>query len=121
MKKINASSKIEFKEGFLPAENLWMAAHLLRQKRGEDMQINAEPKPHEILALTIGMMRRRRQITLNELANKTGFSIEELLVFESGFLPVRELIKYLPAILREVKISKRLIHPLLQKIRAANI
>ncbi len=119
MKKINASSDIKLEEGFQSAETLWKAAQIVRQKGVLDLQLTAEPKPHEILGLTIGMVRRRRQITLNELANKTGFSVEELLAFEAGLLPVKEMIKYLPSILREVKIPKRSIQPLLQKIRAA--
>lgn len=119
MKKINASSDNKLEEGFLPAETLWKAAKLVRQKRAVNLQLIAEPKPHELLGLTIGMVRRRQYIALNELANKTGFSIEELLAFEAGLLPVEELIKYLPAILREVKISNKSIQPLLQKIKAA--
>jgi len=119
LKKINASSEIKSEESFLPAETIWRTAQLLRQKGVLNVQLNAEPKPHELLALTIGMVRRRRQITLNELANKTGFSMEELLAFEAGLLPANELKKYLPAILREVKISRKLISPILQKIKAA--
>ncbi|GAB4400422.1 MAG: hypothetical protein OHK003_26000 [Anaerolineales bacterium] len=119
MKKIIASSDPKLEGRFLPAETLWKAAQIVRQKGVVDLQLTAEPKPHEILGLTIGMVRRRKQITLNELADKTGFSIEELLAFEAGLLPVKELIKYLPAILREVKISRKSIRPLLQKIRAA--
>lgn len=119
MKKIIASSDQKLDERFLPAETLWKAAQIVRQKGAFDLQLTAEPKPHEILGLTIGMVRRRRQITLHELATKTGCSIEELLAFESGLLPIKEMIKYLPAILREVKIPKRSIQPLLQKIRAA--
>lgn len=117
MKKINASSDHKLEGRFLPAETLWKAAQIVRQKGALDLQLTAEPKPHEILGLTIGMVRRRRQITLNELANKTGFSVEELLAFEAGWLPAKELIKYLPAILREVKIPRNSIQLLLQKLR----
>lgn len=119
MKKINASSDKKLEEGFLPAETLWKAAQIVRQKGATNLQLLTEPKPHELLGLTIGMARRRRHINLNELANKTGFSVEELLAFEAGLLPVKEMIKYLPAILREVKIPRKSIQPLLQKIRTA--
>ena len=119
MKKINASLVAESEEGFLPAETLWKAAQVVHQYGELDLDIKTEPKPHEILGLTIGIIRRRRHITLDELADKTGFSIEELVVFEAGLLPVKELIKYLPAILREVKIPRKSIKPLLQKITAA--
>lgn len=119
MKKINASSDAKLEEGFLPAETLWKAAQVVRQKGGEDFDLIAEPKPHELLGLTIGMIRRRRHITIHELENRTGISIEELLAFEAGLLSVKEMIKYLPIILREVKIHRKSIQPLLQKIRAA--
>lgn len=119
MKKIIAGSDQTLKGRFLPAETLWNAAQMVRRKGVVDLQPTGELKPHEILGLAIGIVRRRKKITLNELANKTGFSIEELLAFEAGLLPGRELIKYLPAILREVKISRKSIKPLLQKITAA--
>lgn len=119
MKKLNASSDNRLEVGFLPAETLWKTAQIIRHKAELDLQLNAEPKPHELLGLTIGMLRRRKRISLNELVDKTGFNIEELLAFEAGLLPVKEIIKYLPAILREVKIPRKSIQPLLQKIRAA--
>lgn len=117
MKKINASSE-KLEEGFLPAETLWKAALIVRRKATGHLQLKAEPKPHELLGLTIGMVRRRKDLSLEELAEKTGFSVEELLAFEAGLLPVGEFIKYLPAILREVKIPRKSIQPLLRKIAA---
>ncbi len=105
MKKINASSDKKISgEEFLPSETLWRAAQLIRTSGVTISPLEAEPTPQEMLGFTIGILRRQKHISHKQFAQRIGCSLEELLALEVGLLPMDKLQKYLPLILKEIKL-----------------
>ncbi len=120
MKKTNASSdKKNNGENFLPAETLWRAAQMIRQKGVEVSPIDAEPAPLELLGLAIGILRKRKHISRKNFARKIGCSVEELLALETGLLPAGDIAKYLPLIVHEINVPEKFIQPFLRDFKFA--
>jgi hypothetical protein len=120
LKKIDASSdKNNNGEGFLPAETLWRAAQMIRQKGMKVSPIEAESTPLEMLGLTIGILRRRKHISRLQFVQRIGCSVEELLALEAGLLPAREMAKYLPLIIKEIEVPGKILQPFSHHIKLA--
>ncbi len=120
MKKINASSDDNNEnKNFLPSEILWRTVQMTHDNGMEVPGIEAEPAPLEMLGLTIGILRRRKHISRSQFAQKISCSVEELLALEAGLLPPRELVKYLPLILKETEMSEISKQPFFSKIKFA--
>jgi hypothetical protein len=118
LKNIFASSdKRNMMKNNIPVEVLWRAAQMIRQKGMEVSPLDAEPAPLEMLGLSIGILRRRKRISRLEFSQKIGCSVEELLALEMGRLPVGDLAKYLPLIVREIKIPGYLLQPILGNMK----
>lgn len=117
MKKTNASSDSNMnKRNHLPSEILWRAAQLINHKSKEVSPIDAEPAPQEMLGLAIGILRRRKRISQYELAQRIGCTVEEVVALETGLLPVSDYKKYLPLILRAIRLSRKSLQPFLVAI-----
>jgi len=119
LKKINTSLDKKNRENFLPAETLWRAAQMIRQKGMEVLPIDSKPTPLEMLGLTIGILRRRKHISRSQFAHRIGCSVEELLVLEAGLLPAIDLAKYLPLIINEIEVPNKILQPFLRNIKTA--
>lgn len=112
------NNKVEEKN-YLPSELLWRAAELICQKDTEIPPIEAEPTSHEMLGLAIGILRRRKNISRFQLAQRIGCSIEELLALETGLLPASDYGKYLPLILQTLGLPQKSLQPFLANIKYA--
>ena len=112
LRKKNASSDTKKRrERFLPAETLWRVAHRFPKNRDETPRSGSEPTPEEMLGLTIGILRRRQNISRPNLAQSIGCSVEELLALEAGLLPKNRMLKYLPVIAHEIGIDLTSLQP----------
>ena len=120
MKKNNASSEYEKKEtSYLPPETLWHASQFLAQKGITAPSIDAEPAPQEMLGLAIGILRRQKNISRDQLAQRIACPLEELVAMETGLLPGSVYLKYLPRILNAIGLPENLLQPFLNKIKLA--
>jgi hypothetical protein len=81
--------------------------------RGQIRPISDVPTPEEQVGILFNVIRRRRHLTLERLARKTGYELEELLAFEAGLLPRRRVLEMLPELSRQTKFAYReLLHVL---------
>lgn len=62
------------------------AADWVREK-GQVRPISEDPALEESIGILFNIIRRRKKVTLEKLANRSGFPIEELIAFEAGLLP----------------------------------
>jgi hypothetical protein len=121
LRKRNASSeaKTNMGEGFLPAETLWRAAHIFCMNAGGAPHPDSEPTPEEMLGLTVGILRRRNNISRLNFARSIGCSVEELVALEAGLMPKNTMQKYLPAIAQEIGIDPTSLQPQKRRMKTA--
>ncbi len=115
----SSDNKKNIGEGFLPAERLWRAAQMFCQNGVDVPPIDAEPTPEEMLGLTVGILRRRKNISRLKFAQSIGCSIEELLAFEAGLLSKSVMLKYLPTMAQEIGLDLDSLQPLKRRMRIA--
>lgn len=86
------------------ANRLIRAADWVRE-RGQVHPISEDPTTEESIGILFNIIRRRKKISLEKLAYRSGFAIEELIAFEAGLLPRFRMCKMLPEIAKEIKID----------------
>ena len=90
-----------------PAQKLIRAAEMSGKKGAQTRQIGEVPTPAEQLGLALGVLRRRKKISVDELANRAGCSPEALIALEAGLLPVDVTGKVLPGVVKAMGIDTR--------------
>lgn len=103
----------------LPSELLWRAAELICRKNTEIPPSEADPTPYEMLGLAIGILRRKKQISRFQFAQRIGCTVEEVLALETGLLPASDYGKYLPLILQIIELPEKSLQPFLTNIKFA--
>jgi DNA-binding XRE family transcriptional regulator len=83
-----------------PAQILIRAAELAPAKDRRCGQSVEAPTPAEELGLTIGLIRRRKNLSVYDLASKAGCSAETIIALEAGILPTERVVQLLLPILR---------------------
>jgi hypothetical protein len=67
--------------------------------RGEVRPLSDDPVMEERVGILISRIRSRKKISIEEMANSTGCSEEELIALEGGFLPRTRMNQMLPVVL----------------------
>lgn len=117
MKKILANSdEGNTEDGFLPSDKLWLTVQMARKKEVEIPLITASSGAPEMLGLIISILRRRKHISRQRFAQKLGCSVEEILALEGGLLPAKDIARYLPLIIKKIKVPKKILQPYLKEI-----
>jgi len=99
----------------LPDVNpLIRAADWVRAK-GQIRPISDVPVPEEQIGILFNLIRRRKKFTLEQLARKSGYEIEELIAFEAGLLPRLRMCEIFPDLARNVGFADK---KLLQKLQS---
>lgn len=105
MKKMWAATKNKAADaGLLPPEILWRTAQLIKKYELEYSKTDFPSKELEDLGLIIGVLRRRKNITKDELSKKIGCSMEEIIALEMGLMPLEILNQYMPVIRKEINL-----------------
>ena len=100
MKTLNTKNPIDSHKVNL----LIRAAEWIRD-RGQIRPISDIPVPEEEIGILFNIIRRRKKVTLEKLANKSGFQMEELIAFEAGLLPRLRVCEMLPELAKRVGIN----------------
>lgn len=87
-------------------KHLIRAAAWIRQ-RGEVREISEDPVPEETIGILLNILRRDKNISLEDLQNRSGIPVEELIAFEAGMMPRKKIIKILPDLIRALGISSK--------------
>jgi len=85
------------------------------RERGQVRPVSDVPAPEEQIGILFNTIRRREKFTLDKLANKSGFEIEELVAFEAGLLPGLRMCEMLPVLAKSVGFSHEELLQQLQK------
>jgi hypothetical protein len=72
--------------------------------------------PLEMFGITIGTIRRRRAITIKELAERSNIGLDSLLRIELGSTPFETVTKALPGIAKALEIDPQLLFILLYEL-----
>lgn len=103
---------------FLDLQNvnpLIRAADWVRTK-GQIRPISDDPVPEEQIGILFNIVRRRKNLTVERLAEITGYRMEELIAFEAGMLPRRRMLEMLSDLARHVGFAyKELLQTLQQQ------
>ena len=70
--------------------------------RGQIRPISAVPAPEEQIGILINILRRSQDCSVEQLAVRCGYEVEELIAFEAGLLPRRRVLEMLPNLARNV-------------------
>ena len=73
--------------------------------RGEVRPLSDDPVIEECVGILINRMRRRKKISIEEMSDSMGFSEEELIALEGGFLPRKRIAQMLPLVLSRMGID----------------
>lgn len=84
--------------------------HLIRtaewvRTRGRVRPISEDPALEEQVGILFNMIRRRKKISLERLANETDFKIEEIIAFEAGMMKRLRMCEMLPVLAESVGIK----------------
>jgi hypothetical protein len=82
--------------------NLLISAAEWIRDRGQVRPISDIPVLEEEIGILFNIIRRRKKITLEKLATKSGFQMEELIAFEAGLLPRLRMCEMLPVLAKRV-------------------
>ena len=85
--------------------------HLIRtaewvRARGQIRPISEDPAPEEQVGILFNILRRRKRISLERLANETDYKIEEIIAFEAGLLKRVKMCEMLPVLAESVGIEE---------------
>ena len=70
--------------------------------RGQVRPVSEVPVPEEEIGILFNIIRRRRKITLENLASTSSFHVEELIAFEAGLLPRLRTCEMFPELAKRV-------------------
>ena len=87
-----------------PARQLKRAAQAAGHKDERDL-FRDDPLSEERLGIAIGLIRRRKNITIENLAQKAGCELEILIALEAGILEPQTIHNILPRIVDELGID----------------
>jgi len=74
--------------------------------RGQMRPISEDPVIEEQVGILFNIIRRRKNITLEKLANQTGYKTEELIAFEAGLLKRLRMCEMLPKLTEIVGVNQ---------------
>lgn len=74
--------------------------------RGQMRPISEDPVIEEQVGILFNIIRRRKNITLEKLANQTDYKIEELIAFEAGLLKRLRMCEMLPKLTKIVGVNQ---------------
>ncbi len=83
----------------LSVGRLVQAAKAADRKETENRLFDTQADPGERLGAVIGWVRRRKNLTQQELSSRSGCPLAVLLDLEAGLLDIPTINQYLPAIL----------------------
>ncbi|MEW5938924.1 MAG: hypothetical protein AB1750_04625 [Chloroflexota bacterium] len=81
-----------------PRANLLIRAAEWVREKGQVRPISEVPVLDEYIGILSNVIRRRKRMSLEILAKRSGYEIEELIAFEAGLLPRLRMCIMLPAI-----------------------
>lgn len=88
-----------------PVDQLIRTADWVRA-RGQIRPVSEDPVLEEQIGILFNILRRRKNITLERLANQTGYRIEELIAFEAGLLKRLRMCEMLPVLAEIVGVKQ---------------
>lgn len=74
--------------------------------RGQIHPVSEDPVLEEQIGILFNVLRRRKNMTLERLANQTGYRIEELIAFEAGLLKRLRMCEMLPVLAEIVGVKQ---------------
>lgn len=105
----------------LPNVNPLIRAADWVRARGQIRPLSDDPVPEEQIGILFNIVRRRKKLTVERLAERTGYKMEELIAFEAGLLPRRRVLEMLPDLARHVGFAyKELLQTLQQQINTTS-
>lgn len=103
----------------LPAKTLWQTANFIKDTGIQIQPLEAELTPLEILGITIGILRRRKNFSRILFAQRVGCPVEELIALEMGLLPLQKILKYLPKISQGIDVPERSLQTFIRNLKFA--
>lgn len=81
------------------------------REKGQVRPISEDPVLEESIGILFNILRRRKKVTLENLAKTSGLEIEELIAFEAGLLPRLRVCEILPDLTGSVGVAcEELLH-----------